>query len=83
MLEEMEGKDYTVASDEILELAKGLLIYSKNFVDDYFVIDGDDTADFRIGTDTLESGKNYTLLVTAESAYHLYSTPLRLSFTAQ
>ncbi len=28
LLEEMEGKDYTVASDEILELAKGLLIYS-------------------------------------------------------
>ena len=62
---------------------KGLLIYSKNFVDDYFVFDDDNTADFRIGTDTLESGKNYTLYVTAESAYHYYSMPLKLTFTAQ
>ncbi len=62
---------------------KGLLIYSKNFVDDYFVFDDDNTADFRIGTDTLESGRNYTLFVTAESAYHYYSMPLKLTFTAQ
>ncbi|MBQ6162969.1 MAG: metallophosphoesterase [Clostridia bacterium] len=61
---------------------KGRLIFNENFVDDYFVIDDDDTADFRIGTDTLESGRTYTLIVRAESAYHLYSDPLELTFTA-
>ena len=62
---------------------KGLIIYTENFVNDYFVFDEDDTAEFRIGTDTLESGKNYTLIVRAESAYHKYSAPLRIDFTAQ
>ena len=62
---------------------RGLIVYSKNFVDDYFVFDDDDTADFRIGTDTLESGKNYTVTVTAESAYHKYSSCITMPFTAQ
>ncbi len=62
---------------------KGLIVYSKNFVDDYFVFDEDDTADFRIGNDTLESGKQYTLLVRAESAYHKYSITVALPFTAE
>ena len=62
---------------------KGLIIYSKNFVDDYFVFDDDDTADFRIGADTLEAGKNYTLIVRAESAYHKYSKTVSLPFIAQ
>ncbi len=62
---------------------KGKIIHSKNYVDDYFVIDDDNTADFRIGTDTLESGKTYNLCVVAESAYHKHSAPLNLSFTAQ
>ncbi len=62
---------------------KGLIVYTKNFVDDYFVFDDDDTADFRIGTDTLESGKDYTLVVRAESAYHKYSKTVTLPFTAQ
>ena len=62
---------------------KGKIVFTGNFVDDYFVFDDDDTADFRIGTDTLESGKSYTLLVRAESAYHKYSETLTLPFTAQ
>lgn len=61
----------------------GKKIFSKNFVDDYYVFDDDDTADFRIGADTLESGKKYTLEVRAESAYHLYSDTLSLEFTAE
>ena len=61
---------------------KGIIIYTENFVDDYFVFDDDQTADFRIGTDTLEEGRSYTLIVYAESAYHKYSTPIRLPFTA-
>ena len=62
---------------------KGKIIHSENYVDDYFVIDDDNTADFRIGNDTLESGKTYNLYVVAESAYHKHSAPLKLSFTAQ
>ncbi|MBQ6120039.1 MAG: metallophosphoesterase, partial [Clostridia bacterium] len=67
----------------VIKDEKGLIIYNKNFVDDYFVIDDDNTADFRIGTDTLESGKMYKLCVRGESAYHLYSDWLELTFTAQ
>ncbi len=62
---------------------KGRSVYSKNFIDDYFVIDDDDTADFRIGTDTLESGKSYTLQVRAESAYHKYSKTISIPFVAE
>ena len=62
---------------------KGLLIYHENLINDYFVIDDSTTADFRIGSDTLESGKNYTLLVRAESAYHKLSKTIKLNFTAQ
>ena len=61
----------------------GKTVFSENFVDDYFVFDDDDTADFRIGTDTLESGKQYTLVVSAESAYHKHSEKIRIPFTAQ
>ena len=63
--------------------AAGKVVFRDNFVDDYFVFDDDDTADFRIGTDTLESGKSYTLLVRAESAYQKYSETISLPFTAQ
>ncbi len=61
----------------------GKKILSDTFIDDYFVIDEDNTADFRIGNDTLESGKTYKLKVQAESAYHLKSETVELSFTAQ
>ena len=61
----------------------GKTVFRDNFVNDYFVFDDDETADFRIGTDTLESGKAYTLLVRAESAYQKYSKTIRLPFTAQ
>lgn len=62
---------------------KGKTVFRDNFVNDYFVFDDDDTADFRIGTDTLESGKSYTLIVRAESAYQKYSDTIRLPFTAE
>ena len=61
----------------------GKKIFSKNFIDDYYVIDDDNTADFRIGSDTLESGKQYKVTIRAESAYHLYSEPITLDFTAE
>lgn len=62
---------------------KGLLCYHKNLINDYFVLDDSTTADFRIGSDTLESGKTYRVLIIAESAYHKRSLPLSLTFTAQ
>jgi len=71
--------DYKV----VIKDENGKKVFSKNFIDDYYVIDGDDTADFRIGADTLESGKTYTVTVRAESAYHFYSEPITLSFTAE
>ncbi|MBQ7638594.1 MAG: metallophosphoesterase [Clostridia bacterium] len=62
--------------------SKGKTVVSDTFVDDYFVIDDDDTADFRIGTDALEEGQTYTMTVTAVSAYGYRSDCLTLSFTA-
>ena len=73
------GNDYA-AYKEALD---GQWMYTKNFIDDYYVIDGDSTADFRIGSDTLETGKSYTVTVRAESASHLYSEPVELQFTAE
>ena len=62
---------------------RGKVVFRDNFVDDYFVFDDDDTADFRIGADTLESGQSYTLLARAESAYQKYSKTVSLPFTAE
>ena len=62
---------------------KGLIVKMGTFIDDYYVIDDDDTADFRIGTDTLESGKTYTASIVAVSAYHLHSDRIKLQFVAE
>ena len=67
---------------EILD-ENGKKIYSDNFINDYYVYDPTDTASFRVGADTLESGWTYTLRVRAESAYHLYSDPIELTLIAQ
>ena len=61
----------------------GKKIFSDTFVDDYYVIDEDDTADFRLPSDTLESAKSYTAVITAVSAYHLKSDAISLTFTAE
>ena len=61
---------------------KGLLKYHENLINDYFVIDNKDTASFKIGSDTLEKGKTYRLIVIAESAFHKRSMPLICTFTA-
>ena len=60
----------------------GLPVFAGSFVNDYFVFDDDDTADFRLPGDKLKSGNAYTLTVVAESAYHKCSRPLKLSFIA-
>ena len=61
----------------------GKKVFSDTFVDDYFVFDDDATADFRIGADTLESGKTYTLTAKAISAYRKTATSPEITFTAQ
>ena len=61
----------------------GKKVLSDTFINDYFVIDDDDTADFRIGTDTLESGKTYNMTVRAVSAYQKRSETITLSFIAE
>ena len=61
----------------------GKKVFSKNFINDYYVIDLDNTADFRIGTDTLEQGKTYTAIICAESAYHYRSKSMKFTFTAE
>ena len=61
---------------------KGKKVFSDKFIDDYYIIDDDNTADFRIGKDTLEEGKTYTVTIQAESAYHIKSEKIKLEFTA-
>lgn len=61
----------------------GKKVVKDTFIDDYFVIDDDDTADFRIGSDTLVSGEKYTAEITAVSAYHLKSEKQTFEFTAE
>ncbi len=92
-----EGGEWVISFDEakpadgyivhdykiVIRDENGKKVHSDTYVDDYFVFDDDDTADFRIGTDTLESGKSYVLTVTAESAYHLHSQTVKMPFTAQ
>ncbi len=61
----------------------GKKIFSRNFINDYYLIGGSDAAEFGIGGVMLESGKKYTAIVRAESAYHLHSGRAELSFTAE
>ncbi|MBQ3903663.1 MAG: hypothetical protein II744_01685, partial [Eubacterium sp.] len=63
--------------------AGGATVFKKNFINDYYIIDGDDTADLNLGAGTLQAGETYTAIVRAESAYHLYSETVDLTFTAE
>ncbi len=56
-------------------------VYKNNFVATYYIIDEETTEGFNVGKDILEKGKTYTLTVTAESAYHYYSDPVKVAFT--
>lgn len=61
----------------------GKTVWKDTFIDDYFVIDDDDTADVRIGKDTLVKGGKYTAEITAVSAYHLKSEKMTFEFIAE
>ena len=56
-------------------------VYDDNFIASYYIIDDDNTQSFTVDKNILEAGKTYTLTVTAESAYHIYSEPISLIFT--
>ncbi len=62
---------------------KGKRVYKEKLINDYYCFDEDNTADFNIGTDTLQSGKTYRVKIVAENAYHKISKPLTLSVTAE
>ena len=61
----------------------GKKVYKDNIISDYYIIDDIDTQGFTVSKDKLQPGKTYTLTVKAESAYHLYSEPIELTFTIE
>ena len=56
-------------------------VYDDSFIASYYIIDEDNSQGFTVDENILEAGKTYTLTVTAESAYHICSEPVELSFT--
>ncbi len=61
---------------------KGRRVFSVDYINPYYVIDGDNVAEVRLGKNTLKSGKTYRMKVTARSAYHLKSEKKEISFVA-
>ncbi len=66
----------------LIDDKNGKEILKDNIIVDYYIIDDFDTQGFTVSKDLLEAGITYTLTVTAESAYHFYSKPIILTFTA-
>ncbi len=58
--------NYTVKISDM----KGKEIYKEQFIADYYIIDEDKTSEFNVPSGILEKGGQYTLEITAESAYH-------------
>lgn len=56
-------------------------IYEDNFIATYYLINKNTTEGFTVSKDILETGKTYSLSITAESAYHKYSEEKTVSFT--
>lgn len=59
---------------------KGNEVCNDNFVAPYYIVDDENTQGFTISKDVLTEGNTYTLTVTAESAYRLYSAPAVMTF---
>ena len=80
-----EASDFFIVQNYTIKITdeNGKTVLKDTFIDDYYVIDDDDTADFRIGLDTLESGKTYNVSIVAENAYHVKSDELNLTFQAE
>ena len=90
-----DDKEWVISFDEatagyivhdyriVIKDENGHTVLNKNFVNDYYVIDNDPTVSFRIGSDTLESGKKYKVIIRAKSAYHLRSEKFESEFVAK
>ena len=61
----------------------GRRVYREKLLNDYYFFDNDNTADFNIGAETLQSGKTYKVRIVAENAYNRKSGPLTISVTAE
>ena len=61
--------------------ADGKELYKEQFVADYYIIDDDNTSGFSVPAGVLSEGESYTLVITAESAYHKKQTSGEISFT--
>ncbi len=59
----------------------GKELYEDNFIADYYLVDDENSQGFTVSGDILGKGEKYTLEITAESAYHLFSEPAVISFT--
>lgn len=55
-------------------------VYEDNFIASYYLINDEDTQGFTVPSASLEAGKPYRITIKAESAYHLYSESITLSF---
>lgn len=58
--------------------ADGKTVYKDTFLADYYIVNDDPFAGFTVGGDILQSGAEYTLSVTAESAYRYTTGPISL-----
>lgn len=67
--------DYKIAIAD----ANGETVFEEHLLSDYFIINDDDTFSFTVPSTALPAG-SYTLTVIAESAYHIDSEPISLSF---
>lgn len=67
----------------IIKDESGKELYKDNFVAPYYLINNSTSEGFTVSKDILESGKAYTLTVTAESAYHKHSEAKIMTFTVQ
>lgn len=70
-------QNYTVKISD----SKGKELYKEQFVADYYIIDEDNTSGFNVPAGILETGKDYTLEITAESAYHKTQKSGEIVFT--
>ncbi len=65
----------------VIKDGDGKEIFKDNFIADYYIADEENSQGFTVSKDILQKGGTYTLEITAESAYHLYSEPVKLTFS--
>ncbi|MCR5149931.1 MAG: metallophosphoesterase [Clostridiales bacterium] len=65
----------------VLRDSNGKTVFKDTVINDYYIVDGDETFSFKIDGDILSEGSEYSLSITAKSAYHHKST-VKLNFTA-